>query len=68
MPIRQANDRIHQPDSKVDQPRAIRHYFLYTLHTDVLLAHQAILHNFLGEGTGDKAQRTSAREAMTRVL
>ena len=34
---------------------------------DVLLAHQAILHNFLGEGTGDKAQRTSAREAMTRA-
>ena len=67
LPIGQANNRIHQPDSKVHQPQAIGHYFLYTLHTDVLLAHQAILHNFLGEGTGDKAQITSAREAMTRA-
>ena len=31
LPVRQVRNRIHQPDSKIHQPRAIGHYFLCTL-------------------------------------
>ena len=31
LPIGQVKNRIHQPDSKIHQPRAIGHYFLCTL-------------------------------------
>ena len=33
LPVGQVKNRIHQPDSKIHQPRAIRHYFLCTLNT-----------------------------------
>ena len=33
LPIRQVKNRIHQPNSKIQQPRAIRHYFLCMLWT-----------------------------------
>ena len=32
LPVGQVKNRIHQPDSKIRQPRAIVHYFLCTLH------------------------------------
>ena len=32
LPVGQGKNRIHQPDSKIDWPRAIGHYFLCTLY------------------------------------
>ena len=37
LPVGQVKNRIHQPDSKIHQPRVIGHYFLYTLRMDFSL-------------------------------
>ena len=36
LPVGQVNNRIHYPNSKIHWPRAIGHYFLYTLLPGVM--------------------------------
>ena len=60
LPVRQVKNGIHQPDSKIHQPQAIRHYFLSML----ILSFFKVKNQLLGTRAFSQTLKTGHPEGM----